>query len=1163
MKREHFVAMASGLMLTILGAGSAIAVNPDKPPALIADYGKLPLAFEANDGQADARVKFLARGRGYALFLTGNSAVLTLPKATDLPRPSTFLRMQLMGANVNAAVTGAGKLAGRSNYFIGNDPQQWRTNLPNYAEVKYAGVYPGVDLVYYGNQSGQLEYDFVVAPGADTSAIRFEIAANSDDGAKGARRTPMRIAADGDLVVKVGGGEIRFHKPLVYQDVADGIAASQGKDLRTPAGHRRLSQGHFVLQASNEVRFALGPYDHSKALVIDPVLTYSTYLGGAGTVEGLGIAVDAAGDAYVTGIADTIAFPVANALQPNPGGSGDAFVTKFNPAGSALIYSTYLGGSLADWGTAIAVDAAGNAYVTGTTQSSNFPTVNPVQPTNPTFNNANAFVSKLNPTGSALVYSTYLGGATGGASGNAIAIDTSGNAYVAGLTAASDFPTVNALQTTNKTSPPSTGTGFVAKYNAAGSALIYSTYLGGSVEDLVNGIAADSGGNAYVAGQTESADFPTANAFQAACHDCPAIFNAFVSKINPAGSALVYSTFLAGSDTTIAEAIALDASGDAYVTGTTTSTDFPTVNPLQATNRGSSNVFITKFNPAGSALVYSTYLGGSGNSDDFGRGIAVDATGMAYVVGNTNTIDFPTVNPVQATNLGGVGIDTGFVANLNATGSALVYSTYLGGNSGDRAMAVAVDTSDNAYVTGWTMSADFPTTANVFQPALSGTENAFVAKFPAGAAPPPAPTVTISVAPTTITVGQSTMLTWGATNATSCTASGAWSGTQATSGTLSETPAQSGASTYTLTCTGAGGSAHASAVVTVNAAAAAPTVTISAAPVTITVGQSTMLTWDATNAASCTASGAWSGAQATSGTLTETPAQSGASTYTLTCTGAGGTVHATSVVNVAASAEVATVTILSGKAGGGGMDLWSLLSLGLLAAYRMRRLRRPALLGTLAVLAAVALLAAAAPVSAQQASPDAQFRWDQTYVGIRAGSGTYWESSRQLDADLVADGQTGTTTSIDQHRTSGVVYAGVPFYKLLSLELGVADLGMYPVGISTTSANIAQLAQTVVRKLSPAGRALTLNLAAPLDINGWLAFEPRVGLMGYQSTQEVYTPVGTYSHDREGAGIDAGFAVLLRPTRSLYIGAGLDCFDIDGRCTVLLYSAEIEYHFGR
>jgi len=1067
-------------MLTILGAGSAIAVNPDKPPALIADYGKLPLAFEANDGQADARVKFLARGRGYALFLTGNSAVLTLPKATDLPRPSTFLRMQLMGANVNAAVTGAEKLAGRSNYFIGNDPQQWRTNLPNYAEVKYAGVYPGVDLVYYGNQSGQLEYDFVVAPGADTSAIRFEIAANSDDGAKGARRTPMRIAADGDLVVKVGGGEIRFHKPLVYQDVADGIAASQGKDLRTPAGHRRLSQGHFVLQASNEVRFALGPYDHSKALVIDPVLTYSTYLGGAGTVEGLGIAVDAAGDAYVTGIADTIAFPVANALQPNPGGSGDAFVTKFNPAGSALIYSTYLGGSLADWGTAIAVDAAGNAYMTGTTQSSNFPTVNPVQPTNPTFNNANAFVSKLNPTGSALVYSTYLGGATGGASGNAIAIDTSGNAYVAGLTAASDFPTVNALQTTNKTSPPSTGTGFVAKYNAAGSALIYSTYLGGSVEDLVNGIAADSGGNAYVAGQTESADFPTANAFQAACHDCPAIFNAFVSKINPAGSALVYSTFLAGSDTTIAEAIALDASGDAYVTGTTTSTDFPTVNPLQATNRGSSNVFITKFNPAGSALVYSTYLGGSGNSDDFGRGIAVDATGMAYVVGNTNTIDFPTVNPVQATNLGGVGIDTGFVANLNATGSALVYSTYLGGNSGDRAMAVAVDTSDNAYVTGWTMSADFPTTANVFQPALSGTENAFVAKFPAGAAPPPAPTVTISVAPTTITVGQSTMLTWGATNATSCTASGAWSGTQATSGTLSETPAQSGASTYTLTCTGA-----------------------------------------------------------------------------------GGTVHATSVVNVAASAEVATVTILSGKAGGGGMDLWSLLSLGLLAAYRMRRLRRPALLGTLAVLAAVALLAAAAPVSAQQASPDAQFRWDQTYVGIRAGSGTYWESSRQLDADLVADGQTGTTTSIDQHRTSGVVYAGVPFYKLLSLELGVADLGMYPVGISTTSANIAQLAQTVVRKLSPAGRALTLNLAAPLDINGWLAFEPRVGLMGYQSTQEVYTPVGTYSHDREGAGIDAGFAVLLRPTRSMYIGAGLDCFDIDGRCTVLLYSAEIEYHFGR
>jgi opacity protein-like surface antigen len=227
------------------------------------------------------------------------------------------------------------------------------------------------------------------------------------------------------------------------------------------------------------------------------------------------------------------------------------------------------------------------------------------------------------------------------------------------------------------------------------------------------------------------------------------------------------------------------------------------------------------------------------------------------------------------------------------------------------------------------------------------------------------------------------------------------------------------------------------------------------------------------------------------------------------------------------------------------------------------RLSLLASLATIAVLAIIAMLVVSAPASAQEASAPVQFNWDQTYVGIRVGGGTYWESSRQLDADLAANGETGTTTSIDQHRTSGVVYAGVPFYRALSLELGFADLGTYPVGISTTSTNIPQLAQTIVRNLSPAGRALTLNLAAPLDINPWFALEPRIGVFGYRSKQEVFTPIGTFSHDREGAGIDAGVALLLRPTRSTYIGAGIDCFETDGRCNVLLYSAEIEYHFGR
>jgi hypothetical protein len=1130
MKREHLIA-ASGLMLYILCGGSAIAVSWD--------FGKLPLGFEANAGQMDGQVKFLARGRGYTLFLTGNSAVLA--HASPRSAADSVLRMNLVGANVGAAVSGADELPGRSNYFIGNDPGKWRTNVPNYARVKYADVYPGVDLVYYGNRSGQLEYDFIVAAGANPGAIAFAVTADGVRPAKSERRASLRIAADGDLVVKVSGGEVRFHKPVAYQI--------------TGGAQRTLLKSRFVLMSSNQVRFALGSYDRSKTLIIDPVLSYSTYLGGSSIDEGFGIAVDSAGSAYVTGYAGSSDFPTANPLTRVGAGGGHAFVTKFNAAGTALLYSTYLGGSSSEHGQAIAVDSAGSAYVTGDTFSTDFPTVNPVQPTN-TFNTSAAFVTKFSPDGSALIYSTYLGGSTGGQTGWGIAVDTGGNAYVTGNTAADDFPLVNPLQATNKTSPPSSGTGFVAKYNAAGSALVYSTYLGGSDQDIGWGIAADAAGNAYVTGETNSVDFPTAHAFQSACNHCPAVSNAFVTKINPTGSAFVYSTFLGGSDTSDAEAIAADTSGNAYVTGTTTATDFPTVNPLQATNHGQGNAFVTKFNAAGSALIYSTYLGGS--TIDVGRGIAVDSSGSAYVAGSTSSIDFPVVNAAQATKAGGAGPDTGFVASLNAAGSALVYSSYLGGNLGDRAQAIAVDSAHNAFVTGYTFSLDFPT-VSPFQPANNGTENAFVAKFPAGGASSSPPTVTLSVKPTSITLGQSAALSWSSTDATSCTASGAWTGTQATSGTESESPAQSGNSTYTLTCTGAGGGAHASAELTVNAAA--PTVTLSIKPTSITLGQSATLTWSSTNATTCTASGAWSGAENTSGTLAVTPGAAGNATYMLSCSGADNGTPGTSVVKLTVTTQLPTVTALSGKAGGGSMESWSLLGLGLLVLWRMRRTLAPTGVGTLFII--VAVLVVRAPVSAQEASSPAQFRWDQTYVGIRVGEGDYWESSRQLDADLAANAETGTSTSIDQHRAGGAVYAGVPFYKSLSLELGFADLGTYPVSISTTSANIPQLAQTIVRNLSPAGRALTLNIAAPLDLNPWFALEPRIGVFGYRSKQEVFTPMGTFSHDRDGGGVDAGLALLLRPTRSLYIGAGLDCFETGSRCNVLLYSAEIEYHFGR
>jgi hypothetical protein len=1145
MKRERLVSLSAGLWLSLICAGSAIANAPD--------YGKLPLGFEANAGQTDGRVKFLARGRGYTVFLTGNAAVLTLPNtATAAPIANRVIRMKLVGANLNAGVSGAEELPGKTNYFIGNDPSKWRTHVPNYAAVKYADVFPGVDLVYHGNLSGQLEYDFLVAPGVDPSAIRFTVAEDRGGLAHSEHRAPVRIGANGDLVVEIGGGEIRFNKPVVYQVTGN--------------SQRIMTQGRFVLTASHQVRFALGTYDHSKALIIDPSLVYSTYLGGSNYDQGFGIAVDSAGSAYVAGYAGSNDFPTMNPVPNMP--TFGAFVTKFNAAGSALVYSTYLGGgSSPTQANAIAVDSTGSAYVTGQTRATDFPTVNPVQPSN-TFNNQDAFVSKLSPDGSALVYSTYLGGNTpdeedgGGQAAWSIAVDSAGNAYVTGNTLDTDFPTVNPLQATNKTSAPSSGTGFVAKYNAAGSALIYSTFLGGSAQDTPWGIAADSNGNAYVTGETISVDFPTANPFQSVCNGCPGDVNAFVTKINATGTAFIYSTFLGGSDTNVSYAIAADASGNAYVTGTTTATDFPTVNPLQASNHGNGDAFITKINPSGSALVYSTYIGGS-TGGDVGRGIAVDSSGAVYVAGSTGSTDFPTVNPVQATKIGGAGGDTGFVLNLNAAGSALIYSTYLGGNLGERAQAIAVDSSGSAYVTGYTSSLNFPT-ASPFQPANNGNVNAFVTKFSAGGAVSSPPTVTISAAPTTITIGQSSTLTWSSTNATSCTASGAWSGAQATSGTAGESPTATGTSTYTLTCNGAGGSANASAALTVNTAA--PTVTLSINPTSITLGQSATLTWTSTNATSCMASGAWSGTQPASGTLTVTPTAAGTESYTLSCSGAAATTAMSAVnetVTVPQTTVTATATALSGKAGGGALEPWSLIGLAVLVAWRLRQSFRFRV-AALGVIALFAMLAATTPVSAQEASPSLQFNWDQTYVGIRAGRSTYWESSSQLDADLARYGEAGTSTSIDQHRTTGVVYAAVPFYKALSLELGLADLGEYPVGISTTSTNIPQLAQTIIRNLSSAGRAVTLNLAAPLDITSWFAVEPRIGVLGFQSKQEVYTPQGSFSHDREGGGIDAGLALLLRPTRKFYIGAAVDCFDTGGsRCDVLLYSAEIEYHFGR
>jgi hypothetical protein len=659
------------------------------------------LSFEANRGQTAAEVYFLSRGSGYALFLTPTETVLSLqqpaPAAGDAAAApdSAVLRSRFVGANPQPQVVGLDRLAGTSNYLIGDDPSQWQTNIANYSRVEYENLYTGVDLVFYGNQR-QLEYDYVVAPGADPAVIKLAV-----DGAES-----MTLDGQGDLLLHTSGGNVLEHAPVVYQD---------------SGGVRQPVSGQFVLEGDGQVSFALGAYDHREPLVIDPVLSYSTYLGGSGYDIGYAIAVDNAGNAYVTGTTGSANFPTTTgALQATYGGNDDVFVTKLNRTGTAVVYSTYLGGASYDYGYAIAVDNAGNAYVTGTTGSANFPTTTgALQATYG--GNEDVFVTKLNRTGTALVYSTYLGG-TSDDRGEGIAVDAAGNVYVTGYTGSSNFPTTpGAYQTALSSSVDA----FVAKLNPTGTALVYSTYLGGSGGDEALGIAVDNAGDAYVTGDTDSTDFPTTpGAYQTALGGS----DAFVTKLNPTGTALLYSTYLGGTTgDDYGRGIAVDAAGNAYVTGYTYSTDFPTTPGAYQLSYGggSYDVFVTKLNRTGTALVYSTYLGGTGN--DLAFGIAVDAAGNAYVTGYTYSTNFPATPGAYQTALG--GDSDAFVAKLNPTGTALVYSTYLGGTSRDWAFGIAVDAAGNAYVTGNSLSTDFPTTPGAYQTSSGGNGDVFVTKF--------------------------------------------------------------------------------------------------------------------------------------------------------------------------------------------------------------------------------------------------------------------------------------------------------------------------------------------------------------------------------------------------------------------------------------------------
>jgi hypothetical protein len=787
-------------------ATTAAVANRASNPPLVNNFGRLPLSFQPNRGQADGSVRFVAAGSGYAISLTDFAAVLELiepaPSAGHASRGETavpgrknaakdFIQMELVGASTHPHPAGADELPGTVNYFIGNDPAKWRRGIPTYASVRYPRVYPGVDLVYYGNQQ-QLEYDFVVAPRANARSIRLHFI--------GAKK--LRLSPSGDLSISAKHGKISFRRPEIYQ-VAD--------------GRRQTVTGRFVLLDKNAVGFRIGKYDHTRSLVIDPILAYSTYLGGSGYHipagpeccgdYGTSIAVDSEESVYVAGVAGSGNFPVTKGSVQTvntdcagcgtPRANGVAFVTRLNAAGTQMIYSTFLGGTgdyyYGDVAKGIAVDAFGDAYVTGYTGSSGtipygFPTTTGAYQTtnNAAVNGAyTAFVSKLSPDGTTLLYSTYLGGsgfnsgvATGGDSANGIAVDDLGDAIVAGTTYSKDFPvTPGAPQTANKASSFNGSNLFVTKLDPMGQSLVYSTYLGGSGvsnrdfagADYGTGVAVDSDGNAYVTGYAHSLDYPvtsgayqTKNMAKSSLNNTGASnVNSVVTKIDLTGTQLVYSTYLGGTGNPYvgdeALGIAVDGDGNAYVTGLAGSQDFPTTSGAYQTSYLESvdawSGFITKLNSDGSDLWYSTFLGGATPAGERGgdttSAIAVDDSGDAYVTGTAYTLKLPvTSGAFQAQNNeienGGANYYAGnaFMTEISPDGSSLVYSSYLGGSGPDVGFAIAVDNAGNAYVTGATESCAgtgteaFPTTTGAVQ-TVSGAckagntsaTNAFISKF--------------------------------------------------------------------------------------------------------------------------------------------------------------------------------------------------------------------------------------------------------------------------------------------------------------------------------------------------------------------------------------------------------------------------------------------------
>lgn len=748
------------LGLGCAGALQAVAFVPPAP--MPSALGNRPLYFESDSQGTAGPGRFVTRGGNYEFRLAPTSVQIALNRSGAEPAE---VWMNFAGANSGAQISGVDELPGTVNYLIGNDSARWRTGVPTFARVRVGQLYPGINLVYYGNQR-RLEYDFDIAPGTDPGVVKIHF----NDAVK------ILIGDRGELILTLADGEIRQPAPVIYQTV-------RGVRQEVPGGYRLLD--------AHTVAFAVGKYDRQWPLVIDPVLYFSTYFGGNSIDTAWALALDTNGFIYVAGqtfsnqksTTSTLPFSTPGAFQTNfAGGSqvGDAFVAKFDNQGSNLIYLTYLGGSVDDAAYCIAVDGNGDAYVAGATDSANFPIRNGI------FTNisgvpiphlgvfpADAFVAKFDPSGSNLLYSTFLGGESADAA-YAIALDSSNNAYVTGFTYSTNYPTtLNALQ--KNLACPNTfslnANAFLTEISAAGTNLVYSSYLGGTNLDTGRGIAVDSANYVYVTGFTASTNFPTTNAIQqqfisviTTTNAAPTnvvfvtnVFNgyllngtntlttindAFVAKFTPSCTGFVYSTFLGGLNNDIANGIAVDGAGNAYVTGGTISTNFPnTVTNVAGLYNGLTNntgvaaplitnAFLTQilWNGTNAAIGWSTEFGGTNFGIDVAYNVTVDTSGNLFVVGASSTTNFPAVYTPGLFKATNSGSSDAFVMSFTTNCSAILYSGYLGGSGNDYGYGIAVDGQTNVYLTGQTLSANFPTIFP-FQPSLNSTSDGFLAKI--------------------------------------------------------------------------------------------------------------------------------------------------------------------------------------------------------------------------------------------------------------------------------------------------------------------------------------------------------------------------------------------------------------------------------------------------